>query len=258
MGKKTSPSQDATPAHDDGYSGMSRNQLVERYVQLVKIVASKIASRLPKSVELDDLISAGVMGLIDAIDKYDASKSQNFKKYAEIRIRGAILDELRAMDWVSRSVRRQSAQLTGMQQQLRRQFGREATPDEVAKEMGLDLDQYFKLLDKLKPVLLLSYENQGPSTDGESRSFDTIIRDTTASDPSKLLHDQNIRTLIKELNDTLPEKQRLVVKMYYFEGMNLKEIGSVLNVTESRVSQLNSQAIRSLKTKVKRRLGGDA
>jgi RNA polymerase sigma factor for flagellar operon FliA len=239
---------------DNGFTGLSRNELVERHVGLAKIIASKIIRRLPSSVELDDLISVGVMGLIDAIDKYDESKSNNFKKYAEIRIRGAILDELRAMDWMSRSSRRGSVQLRGTQNELRNKLGREATDDEMAQELGLDLDQYFKLVDKLKPVFLLSYENQGPNTDGQSRSFEDYLKDSKSADPSMLVHFRKLRTMIEEANNELPDKQRLVVRMYYFDGMNLKEIGRVLNVTESRVSQLNSQAIKSLKAKVSRRL----
>jgi len=238
----------------DGFTGLSRNQLIERHVKLAKIIASKIIKRLPSSVELDDLISVGVMGLIDAIDKYDASKSNNFRKYAEIRIRGAILDELRAMDWMSRSSRRGSVELRGTQNTLRNKLGREATPDEMAQELGINLEQYFKLVDKLKPVFLLSYENQGPNTDGESRSFEDYLKDSKSTDPSTLVHFRKLRAIIEEENNQLPDKQRLVIRMYYFDGMNLKEIGRVLNVTESRVSQLNSQAIKSLKAKVSRRL----
>ena len=116
--------QPARKTFDDDITGIPRDEVIERYVPLVKLVASKIAARLPSSVELDDLISSGVMGLIDAIDKYDDEKSKNFRKYAEIRIRGAILDELRGMDWVSRTVRRQSAKLDGTQRRMRRELGR--------------------------------------------------------------------------------------------------------------------------------------
>jgi RNA polymerase sigma factor for flagellar operon FliA len=233
--------------------GLSRNQIIETFAPLARLVASKIAARLPSSVELDDLISAGVMGLIDAIDKFDDTKSSSFKKYAEIRIRGAILDELRSMDWVSRAVRRQSAKLTGTQRELRRRFGRDATPDEVADELGIDLEQYFKLLDKLKPILLLSFEDLGLNSDGEQRSFSEYLRDWRAIDPSIAVHVNKLREIVKETIDALPDRQRIVITMYYFEGMNLKEVGRVLEVTESRVSQLHAQAVQSLKAKIRRR-----
>jgi RNA polymerase sigma factor for flagellar operon FliA len=231
---------------------MPRDVLIARYAPLAKMVASKIASRLPSSVELDDLISAGVIGLIDAIDKYDVDKSNNFKKYAEIRIRGAILDELRSMDWVSRTVRRQSSKLDGTQRRLRRELGRDATDQEIADELGVDLDQYFKLLHKLQPVLLLSFEDIGSNSEGEKRSFTQYLRDWKAADPSVVVHFRKLRSLVGELVDKLSEKQRIVITLYYFEGLNLKEIGRVLDVTESRVSQLHAQAVKNLKAKARR------
>lgn len=233
-------------------SERSRDELIAEYAPLAKMVASKIAARLPSSVELDDLISAGIIGLIDAIDKYDAAKSNNFRKYAEIRIRGAILDELRSMDFVSRTVRRQSAKLGGIQRGLRRKLGREATDDEVAAELGIDLQQYFHLLHKLQPVLLLSFEDIGLNAEGEKRSFAQYLRDFKAVDPSVVVHFRLLRALVGDQVERLPEKQRIVIALYYFEAMNLKEIGRVLDVTESRVSQLHAAAIRSLKAKVRR------
>ena len=237
---------------DHDISKFPRDTLIEKYAPLAKMVASKIASRLPSSVELDDLISAGIIGLIDAIDKYDVEKSKNFKKYAEIRIRGAILDELRSMDWVSRTVRRQSAKLDGLQRGLRRKLGRDATDDEVAAELGIDLDQYFALLHKLQPVLLLSFEDIGLNSDGEKRSFAQYLRDWKAVDPSIVVHFRKLRSLVGEQVENLAEKQRIVITLYYFEGMNLKEIGKVLDVTESRVSKLHAAAVKNLKAKVRR------
>jgi len=233
-------------------AGLTRDQLIEKYAPLAKVVASKIASRLPSSVERDDLISSGVIGLIDAIDKYDASKSNNFKKYAEIRIRGAILDELRSMDWVSRSVRRQSAQLDRAQRQFQREHGREATDTEMAERLGIDLESYFQLLHKLQPVLLLSFEDLGINSDGEKRSFTQYLRDAKAADPSVAVHFRRLREVVGQQVEKLPEKERIVISLYYFEHMNLKEIGKVLDVTESRVSQLHAKAVKGLKAKVRR------
>ena len=233
-------------------TGISRDEIIRRYAPLATSVAFKLIQRLPASVELDDLVSAGILGLIDAIDKYDPEKSNNFKKYAEIRIRGAMLDELRSMDWVSRTVRRQSAQLEGTRRQMRRQLGREATDDEMAQELGVDLDQYFALINKLQPVLLVSFENLGLNADGERRSFSKFLEDPKALDPSEAAYFRQLRALLSELVEQLSEKQRVVISLYYFDNLNLKEIGKVLEVTESRVSQLHAQAVKSLKAKVRR------
>jgi len=233
-------------------TGLSRNDIIRQYAKVAKVVAYKLIKRLPASVELDDLVSAGILGLIDAIDKYDPEKSDNFKKYAEIRIRGAMLDELRSMDWVSRTIRRQSSQLEGTRQHLRRELGRDATDHEMAEELGVDLDQYFALINKLRPVLLVSFENLRPGSDGEQRSFAQFLKDPKALDPSEVTYFRQLQSLLGKLVQELPEKQRVVISLYYFDHVNLKEIGKVLDVTESRVSQLHSQAVTSLKSKVKR------
>jgi RNA polymerase sigma factor for flagellar operon FliA len=242
----------ARTAVEEDHTSLSRNELIERYAPLAKVVASKISQRLPSSVDRDDLISAGVIGLIDAIDKYDAEKSKNFKKYAEIRIRGAILDELRSLDWMSRSVRRDAHRLEAAKRKLRDAHGRDGTADEMAAELGVELAAYHKLLHKLQPRLLLSFDDVGMSGDGEKRSLAEYIKDTKAADPSMVVHFQKLRGIVGEQIQKLPEKQRIVVTLYYFEQMNLKEIGKVLDVTESRVSQLHSQAVEKLKAKVRR------
>ena len=239
-------------AIESDIEGLTRDQLIERFAPLAKIVASKIASRLPSSVERDDLVSSGIIGLIDAIDKYDESKSNSFKKYAEIRIRGAILDELRSMDWVSRAVRRQSAELNTAQRKFRQEHGRDATDVEMADRLGVDLEAYHQMLHKLQPVLLLSFEDLGINSDGEKRSFAQYLRDWKAADPSVAVHFRRLRDVVGEQVEKLPEKERIVVTLYYFEHMNLKDIGKVLDVTESRVSQLHAKAVKALKVKVRR------
>lgn len=237
----------------DDFSCYSRTELVERYADLVKMVATKIAYRLPPSVELDDLISAGIIGLLDAIDKYDPSKSNNFKRYAEIRIRGAILDELRSLDWVSRSVRRQSSRLESMNKKMAQELGRDPTEEEMAANMGIDLRSYHVLLNKLKPILVVSFEDLGLTQESDRRSFEEFLRDPRAVDPYTQAYFTKLRDLLAEIINQLPEKQKIVISLYYFEEMNLKEIGKVLSVTESRVSQLHSAACRNLKTKLRRR-----
>ncbi|GMV39220.1 MAG: RNA polymerase sigma factor WhiG [Myxococcales bacterium] len=232
----------------------SRNELVGRYAPVVRFVASKIAQRLPPSVELDDLISAGIIGLLDAIDKYDATKSDNFKRYAEIRIRGAILDELRSLDWVSRSVRRQSSKLDSIEKSMKQKLGRAPSDEEMADVMGLDAEGYRELLNRLKPVLVVSFEDLGTGSDGEKRSFDDFIKDPRAVNPQAHTYFVMVRRILTEIIEKLPEKQRIVISLYYFDDMNLKEIGKVLDVTESRVSQLHSQAMKTLNLRLKKRL----
>ena len=234
---------------------LSRAELIERYSPLVKIVAYKVAFRLPPHVDIDDLISAGILGLIDSIDKYDEEKSNNFKKYAEIRIRGAILDELRSMDWVSRSVRRRNTMHDNLQRKLEAELGRRPTDQELARALGVDVSRYFDLLQKLKPVLIISFEDLGVYDDDEKRSIVDQLRDHNALDPAWVLNFNKIKSLLAETIDDLPEKQKIIISLYYFEEMNLKEIGAVLDVTESRVSQLHGQAVRSLRLKLKKRLG---
>ncbi len=218
------------------------------------MVAVKIIRRLPASVQLDDLMSVGIIGLIDAIDKYDATKSNNFKKYAEIRIRGAIIDELRSMDWVSRTTRRQSAALEQTKRTLRRNLGRDATNEEVASELGVDMSQYHTLLHKLQPVLLMSIDDMLNATGEQRMNPSKYLRDPKAVDPSEAAQVQQLRDLLRQLIDMLPDKQRVVISLYYFDALNLKEIGRALEVTESRVSQLHAQAMKGLKGKVKRHI----
>ena len=244
----------AKRAEADAILEASRAELVERYAELVKMVATKIAHRLPPSVELDDLISAGVIGLLDAIDKYNPSKSNNFKRYAEIRIRGAILDELRSLDWVSRSVRRQNSRIERVAERMSHKLGREPRAEEIASEMGMDVAGYQELMARLRPVLVVSFEDLGLNSDVERRSFEEFLEDPRKVDPYSQAYFTRLRDLLVEIIEELPEKQRIVISLYYFEEMNLKEIGRVLGVTESRVSQLHSAACRNLRVKLRRRL----
>jgi RNA polymerase sigma factor for flagellar operon FliA len=243
------------PDTEADFETTPRNELVERYAPLARTVALKIAYRLPPSVELDDLISAGVIGLLDAVEKYDRSKNTSFRRYAEIRIRGAILDELRSLDWVSRTVRRDSSQLNELTRRKTQELGREPSEEEMAQEMGVDLQSYHELLNKLKPILVVGFEDLGLNRDGDRRNVDDFIKDPRNVDPHTLAWFGKLRSLLQEIVQTLPEKQRIVVSLYYFEQMNLKSIGAKLGVTESRVSQIHSEACKTLRTRLRRELG---
>jgi RNA polymerase sigma factor for flagellar operon FliA len=230
----------------------SRDQLVLEYAPLIKYIAQKIAARLPANIELDDLMSSGVIGLMDAIEKYDAGRDNKFKTYAEFRIRGAILDELRAQDWVPRSVREKAKLLERCYSKLEQQKGRQATDDEIREELGISQAEYHELLGQVRSVSLLSYDDVSHFSKADKRALhgggDGNAKSQTPYSEVNLAH---VKKVIADAIRDLPEKQRLVLSLYYYEDLNLKEIGKVLDVTESRVSQLHTQAILRLKSKLK-------
>ncbi|MBM4319253.1 MAG: FliA/WhiG family RNA polymerase sigma factor [Deltaproteobacteria bacterium] len=242
----------------DGPSGaqrsVSREELIARYLPLIKKVARKVANRLPQSVELDDLVSSGVPGLIDAIDKYDPQKSTNFVSYAEIRIRGAILDELRSLDWVPRSVRQKLSRLEATYTTLEQRYGRNPSDEEVSEAMGLEVEEFNDLLGKVHPITVVSFEDLGLGTERDQRDFLQCVRDESDTDPQSKVRYNRIRKTLAEAIELLPEKHRVVISLYYYEDLNLKEIGKVLGVTESRVSQLHSQAVLMLRGNLKQAL----
>ncbi len=228
-----------------------KDKIIVEYAPLVRFIAMKIAARLPSSVELDDLISCGVIGLMDAISKFDPSRDNKFKTYAEFRIRGAILDELRSQDWVPRSVREKSKQLERAYAKLEREFGRPATDEEMCVELECSLEEFHELVNKSKSVSLLNIDDSATFNRGDKKLMMGLLENRRSSNPFNAVNYKNSQSLIKEGIKSLPEKQRLVLSLYYFEDLNLKEIGQVLDVTESRVSQLHTQAILKLKAKLK-------
>jgi len=226
-----------------------RHSLIHDNLSLVKSVAGGMARRLPAHVALDDLIGAGTIGLIDAVDKFDRSRAQSFRKYAEIRIKGAILDELRAMDHVSRSVRRQATELDKVTRDIAAKRGSAVTQEEVAAQLGLTLDEYHVHLEKLKPVYLVSLQDLTGGDD--ERDGLQVLEDPQAADPQQILHLKRLHELVASAIEELVHKPKTVVSLYYYEDMTLKEIGKILGVTESRVSQLLSQATRTLQKRVR-------
>lgn len=227
-----------------------KNKLIVEYSPLIKFIAQKIASRLPANIELDDLISAGVIGLMDAIDKYDSNRDNKFKTYAEFRIRGAILDELRAQDWVPRSIRDKAKLLDRTMVQLETELGRLATDEELAKALDCSVDEYHELLNQVKPVSLLSIDDAQTFSNVDKKSILNLLEGTKLNNPHVQLNIKVVKKLVTEAIEELPERQRLVLSLYYYEDLNLKEIGQVLRVTESRVSQLHAQAVSRLRNKL--------
>ena len=233
-------------------SPANSEQVIKEYAPMIKYVANRIAMRLPPHIEVDDLISVGVLGLIDAIEKFDPTRGAKFKTYAEFRVRGAILDELRSLDWVPRSVRQKAASLDNVCQKLQARFGRPPEDEEVAEEMGMTMDEFFNTLNETHSMPLLSLEDLGISNDeSDQRNLLDCLAGKSDSDPHTQLRLTELKTVIAKAIDTLPEKERLMISLYYYEELTMKEIGEVLGITESRVSQIHSKAVFRLRSKLK-------
>ena len=245
----TSITTEAKPREKENLG--TRDEIIVAFAPLIKYIAQKIAARLPANIELDDLMSSGVIGLMDAIDKYDPSRDNKFKTYAEFRIRGAILDELRAQDWVPRSVREKAKMLERVYAKIEQDKGRPADDDEICAELKITKNEYHDLLAEVRSISLLSYDDLNNLSKGDRRGSIEYSESAKAPTPYSEVNTAAIKKLVAEAITDLPEKQRLVLSLYYYEDLNLKEIGKVLDVTESRVSQLHTQAILKLKAKLK-------
>ncbi len=227
-----------------------KDKLIMEYAPLIKFIAQKIAMRLPSNIELDDLISSGVIGLMDALEKYDPTRDNKFKTYAEFRIRGAILDELRAQDWVPRSVRDKSKLLDRTIIKLESELGRSPEDKEIAERLGITLEELYDLMNQVKPVSVLSIDEQPTFSSVDKKSILSILDGCKLNNPHSQLNVKFVKDVVTNAIEELPERQRLVLSLYYYEDLNLKEIGRVLRVTESRVSQLHAHAIARLRAKL--------
>jgi RNA polymerase sigma factor for flagellar operon FliA len=221
-----------------------RNQLVEHYLSLVKYNAERIWARLPEGVELDDLISAGVFGLMDAIDAFDLERGVKFETYCVPRIRGAMLDELRTMDWVPRLVRSKASKLDDARKQLEAANGRPARPEELAQKLGITIDELDALVGEATAVSLVSLNKKWYETDSykDVREID-ILEDKKAEDPTHRLQNRDLMRLVTR---GLNRNERLIIILYYYEDMTMKEIGATLDLSESRVSQMHSSIVARL------------
>ncbi len=236
----------------------NKDEIIREYAPLIKFIAQKIAVRLPSNIELDDLISAGVIGLMDAIDKYDPTRDNKFKTYAEFRVRGAILDELRSQDWVPRSIRDKAKLLDRTMAALENDLGRTATEEEVAKALNVTIEEFHDLVNQVRPVSLLSIDEAQTFSNVDKKSILNILEGSKLNNPYNQLNLKSVKEVIAQAIEELPERQRLVLSLYYYEDLNLKEIGQVLRVTESRVSQLHAQAVQRLRVKLQQTLNSGA
>jgi len=228
-----------------------RNRLIEEYLPLVKYNGERIWSRLPEGVELDDLISAGIFGLMDAIDAFDLTRGVKFETYCVPRIRGAMLDELRTMDWVPRLVRSKASKLGEATKTLEARMGRRPTEVELAQHMELSVKELEKMIMDANAVNLISLNKKWYETDSykDVREID-ILEDKKGEDPTRRVHKNDLMRLVtKGLN----RNERLIIILYYYEELTMKEIGATLDLSESRVSQMHSSIVQRLQTQLGRR-----
>ncbi|EQC00768.1 RNA polymerase sigma factor FliA [Photorhabdus temperata] len=226
---------------------MDKNSLWKRYVPLVRHEALRLQVRLPACVELDDLLQAGGIGLLNAVERFDSLQGTAFTTYAVQRIRGAMLDELRSRDWAPRSVRRNAREVTQTIRKLEQDLGRPASEQEVAKELKIDLVEYRQILLDTNNSQLFSYD-EWHEMHGES--CEPTIEEGHETNPLQQLLESDVRQRVIDAIDSLPEREKMVLTLYYQEELNLKEIGAVLEVGESRISQLHSQAIKRLRARL--------
>lgn len=230
-------------------NGLSdKEQCLKEYAPLVKRIAHHMMVKLPSSVEVDDIIQAGMMGLLDAAGRYDELRGAQFETYAAQRIRGAMLDELRGADWLPRSLRRDMRRIESAIHRLQQLFGRAPAESEIAKELGVSLPEYQQMLLEARGAQLIYYEDL--HNEGDEDFFDRHEFDGDAS-PMELLQDDRFKIALVHAIDTLPERERLMMSLHYEQDLNLREIGEVMGVTESRVCQIHSQAIARLRTSLK-------
>ena len=229
-----------------------RDRLIVHYSPLVKYVAGRVGVGLPPNVEHADLVSYGVFGLIDAIDKYDLERAIKFETYAISRIRGAIIDELRSIDWIPRSVRSKSREVERTYAQLEGELHRSPTEQEVADKIGItigDLHQIFSKVSYANVVALDELMHAGGER-GDSLTLGDTLKDNRAEDPVMAFETQETKFLLSRAVNLLPEREKIVVTLYYYEGLTLAEIGRVLGVTESRICQMHTKAVMQLRAKL--------
>lgn len=228
-----------------------RDSFVKQYAPLVKYVAGKVAIGMPHNVEFDDLVGFGVFGLFDAIEKFDPDKHVKFKTYAVTRIRGAIFDELRSIDWVPRSVRQKSREIEDTIHRLEASLGRAASDEEIAKAMNMSMDDFQKTMMKVSGTSILSLNDVWYNDDENDKvTIVDSIESPNSMNPDTIVEKEEIKRVIVEAINELPDKEKKVLVLYYYEDLTLKEIGQVLEVTESRISQLHTKAIMRLRSKL--------
>ncbi len=229
-----------------------REKLILEYASLVKLVAGRLSMYLGYNVEYDDLVSYGIFGLIDAIDKFDSMKAVKFETYASLRIRGAILDQIRKMDWIPRTIRQKQKKIDAAMKEIESSTGRAATDEEIALSLGISEDDYVTWQSQMKITGLVSLNefmesgSEIPADQTSQRRFDG---------PEEVIEKEELKKILQQALELLTEKEKKVILLYYYEDLTLKEISNVLEVSESRVSQLHTRALQKMKTKMGHYMG---
>ncbi|HPF37247.1 MAG TPA: FliA/WhiG family RNA polymerase sigma factor [Phycisphaerae bacterium] len=228
-----------------------RNFLIEQYAQLVRFNAERVHAKLPTEVDVEDLVSAGMFGLIDAIDAFDLERGVKFETYCSPRVRGAILDELRSMDWVPRLVRNRSQRVQNATKELQSELGRMPSDREIARRIGVSKDEFKRIKRDGNAVTMTSLSRKAFTTDSTRDVAEVeILRDERALDPQKELQKEDLKTLVQQ---NLTPTERLILVLYYYEELTMKEIGLTLDLSESRVSQMHSAIVDRLRFQLKQR-----
>src|SRR6266851_1621723 len=235
----------------DALSSEDREQLILEHLPQVRLIARRIHDRLPESVSLEDLVSTGIVGLISAIDRFDSSHNVKLKTYAEYKIRGAILDSLRGLDWAPRQQRKRSKQIEAAISSAEQRLHRSPSEDEIAAQLGLSIEEYHGWLVEVRGLNLGSLENASP--DDENRDVLRYVSDDEEAWPSRLLERSELQRLLAEAISKMPDVERTVLSLYYYEELTLREISKIVHLHESRISQLKSQAILRLRSYMEKR-----
>lgn len=229
-----------------------RDILIMKYAPLVKTIVLRMAAKLPiHAADKEDLINVGIIGLMSALDKYDVKKNVQFETYAHFRIRGAVLDELRKRDWVPRSTRNKDSRLEEAFAVLQRRLGRAPQEEEIAEHLGLTMEEYFSYLNEVKSVSIISKEDLPPDYLDKYEGSQEMQAAAERGNPLQYITNQELVNGLKKAIDVLPEKEKIVLSLYYYEELTMKEIGKVLELTESRVCQIHTQATLRLRAAVK-------
>ncbi len=224
-----------------------RDQLIVQYLYLVKYVVGRVSTGFPGHVKLDDLYSSGVTGLIRAIERFDITKKSKFIGYATLVIKGAIIDELRQLDWVPRSVHQKSNQVTSAMHSLQQRLGREPTDRELSSHLGIGEEELGELLERIRPAILISLNAEMSPQNEESGSLSERIADVSATTSLEVADRRECAQILSDAIEALPDQERKVLTLYYFEELMLKEIGKIMGVSESRISQIHTKALLKLR-----------
>ncbi len=233
-----------------------KEEIVKKYLYLVKYVAGRVAISLPPNVEFNDLVSYGILGLFDAITKYDVSQGNKFETYAVSRIRGSIMDELRKLDWAPRLLRKKAREVEKMCKELEEKYGRVATDHELASALNISTDDLNAIYSDLNSTTFLSLDEVWQNDDGNKPiSRLQTIEDSLITNQFNYVNQSEVKEILATVIDELPEKEKLVIVLYYYENLTLREIGEILDVSESRVCQIHTKVVTRLRSHLLKRFG---